>query len=283
MENVNVDKIEEGSNLGLFEKRPMSFNFRKNSFSEIAESLNKTGLWLGRLGLQTKDTRFEEILFLNNEITEYHKNNQVEELIEKYGNLKLWYALTEAVTFIQIYTAFNVAKSHELPRAKLKKMLSGPYHSWDEELNTGDTEPRNILFELESGAILKQAGVEITGFDDVDFVYERTEFNVQCKRLHSGKMVDANVSDAISQFNRKMRGKQNLKGILCFSMDKLSGKENMVLNSKSPSDVQPSLSMVIRPFLEKHRTLWQDQPNIANVNQKLTTCENLILTTPEQG
>ena len=103
----------------------MTFGFNRVTFEDQLQKIQRTGRWLDSIGIQTHDTRFDEILHLNKEIVEHHQNNLVEDLTETYGNLKLWFALTEASSYIQIYEAFKEQKSHVHPRAKLEMMLKG--------------------------------------------------------------------------------------------------------------------------------------------------------------
>ena len=232
--------------------------FNRTTFDDLFQKLHKTLQWLDSIGIQTQNTRFDEVLRLNKEIVEYHKNNLVEELIGKHGNLKLWFALTEASSFNKIYEAFKNQKSHVHPRAKLKKMLEGPYHSWDEDASVGNIEPRNTLFELESASQFKKGGAKITGFDDVDFVFKKTKFNVQCKRLHSEKKVKDNLSEAANQFYKRMRSRPNLKGIICLSIDKLTDTEEMILKVTSPNEIEPKLASILTSFSGKYRGLWHN-------------------------
>jgi len=241
----------------------MTFMFNRVTFDGQFQKLQRTGQWLNSIGIQTQNTRFDEVLHLNKEIVEHHKDKSLEDLIEKHGNLKLWFALTEASSFIEIHEAFKSQKSHARPRAKLKMMLQGPYHSWDEDIYVGNIEPRNTLFELEAASKFKKAGAKITGFDDVDFVFEKTKFNVQCKRIHSEKKVKDNVSEAATQFYKRMRARPNLKGIICLSIDKLAGKEEMILKVGSADEVQPKLAVISNAFLAKYRGLWH---NFVNTN-----------------
>ncbi|MBU1766579.1 MAG: hypothetical protein KJ648_00525, partial [Candidatus Omnitrophica bacterium] len=180
-----------------------------------------------------------------------------------HGNLKLYFALTEASSFIQIYKAFKDQKSHVHPRTKLKKMLKGPYYSWEEDVKGGNIEPRNTLFELEVASKLKNAGAQLTRFDDVDFIFKKVEFNVQCKRLHSKMKVEDNISEATAQFYKRMKSRPNLKGIICLSIDKLTGKENMFLKVKSPDEIRLKLDTIENSFLDKYRALWH---NLVNIN-----------------
>jgi len=239
----------------------MTFMFNTITFDDQFQKLKEAEQWLNGIGVQTQQTRFDEVLYLNKQIVEHNKNNLLEDLIAEYGNLKLWFALTEASSFIEIHEAFKGQKSHVTPRRKLKMMLQGPYHSWDEDVNADNIEPRNTLFELEAAAQFKKAGAKITGFDDVDFVFKKVKFNVQCKRIHSEKKMRDNVLEAATQLYKRMRARPNVKGIICLSMDKLTEKEKMILKVGSPDEVSPKLAVLSNSFLAKYRSLWHNHVN----------------------
>jgi hypothetical protein len=81
--------------------------FNRISFENLFNNVEKAGIWLNKIGIQTKNTRFDDIIQVNREIVEYYNRDLVDELIDKHDNLKFWYALTEASTFIKIYMAFG--------------------------------------------------------------------------------------------------------------------------------------------------------------------------------
>lgn len=269
----------------------MTFAFNRVTFDDQCQKLQQTGEWLESIGIQVANPRFDEILHLNKEIVEHHKGNRVEDMIQKYGDLKLWFALTEGSSFVQIHDMLRKLKSHMRPRAKLKKILYGPFHSWDEDVATGNIEPRNNLFELEAAAKFREAGVKLLGFDDVDFIFRKNRFNVQCKRIQSEKKIRDNVLEAAEQFYKKMKSKPDLKGIICISMDKLSGKEEMILKVGTPLEVRPKLALISEGFLKKNRHLWHSLVNnnilavllfvhiVATIEEKpydlLTTCRDI--------
>jgi hypothetical protein len=240
----------------------MTYSFNRISYEDQFSILEKAEAWLNQIGISPENTRFSEILRLNRLIVEHQKQGTLDSLIDEYGNLKLWYALTEASSFIQIYEAFEKEKSHIHRRAKLKKMLGGPFLPWDENQKENNIESRNTLFELETAAKIKKAGAKITGFDDVDFIFKKAKFNVQCKRLHSEGNIKYNIEKAADQFNRKMRKKANIKGIISLSLDKVAGKEEMILKVKSPHEIRPTLAKISNDFLNQYRKIWHSFVNI---------------------
>ena len=241
----------------------MTSTFNRITYEDQLFKLEKAGEWLTTIGIQFENTRFDEVLNLNRQIVEHYNRKLVKELISEYGNLKLWFALTEASSFIEIYEAFHSQKSHKLPRGKLKMLLQGPYHSWDESASENNIEPRNTLFELEAAAKFKKIGVEITGFDDIDFVFRKTKFNVQCKRLHSEKKFQDNIKEAANQFYKRMGTKSNRKGIICLSVDKLTGTEEMILKVKSLSEIDAKIAVLANSIFNKYNPLWH---NLLNIN-----------------
>ncbi|MBW2020682.1 MAG: hypothetical protein JRI58_13075 [Deltaproteobacteria bacterium] len=224
-------------------------------------------------------------------IVEYEKKNNLQRLIEEYDTLLLWYTLIKETQFVEIYQVFWAEKSRKLPRSKLTEMLGGPYLPWEEDPKDQNIHSRNTLFELEIAAKLKQAGTEITNFDDIDFAFREKTFNVQCKRVHSAKMIGADVEKAADQFSKRMRLKSKLKGIICFSIDKLTGKEHKILKVKNVQQIQPGMAELTTNFIKVYHRLWHNFLNInilaiyvflqavATIDEEppglLTTCQQL--------
>jgi hypothetical protein len=240
----------------------MAFNFERIRFEKQFEYLDNTKKWLKIIGINTANTRFDKIYNYNKRIIEHDNNNSLNKLLEEYDNLELSLALVDASSFINIYQAFKDEKSHIHPRAKLKKMLKGPYYSWEEDPLKGDNESRNILFELETAAFFKKAGVEIIGFDDVDFNFEETKFNVQCKRIFSEKKIEENISESANQFTKRMESQGNIKGIICLSIDKLMAKEQLVFKVKTLNEIKNNLGKLVIEFSGKYKHLWNGFLNI---------------------
>lgn len=241
----------------------MAFISERIKFEEQFEYLDKTKQWLKNIGINTSNTRFENIYNLINKIVEYSSKNILNELIEQHDKLELSLALVDAISFIKIYKAFKNEKNHIYPRQKLKKILEGPYYSWEEDPMKGDNENRNILFELETAAFFKKAGVEIIGFDDNDFYFEGKIFNVQCKRIFSEKKFQDNLDEAVVQFNRKWGAQPDLKGIICISIDKLIGLEEFVIKIKNMDQIKGTFHKDVISFGKKYRNKFN---KIVNIN-----------------
>jgi hypothetical protein len=241
----------------------MPYRFRRISYREICQKLVEANDWLRSLGIETNDTRFSRIVELNSEIADHHEIDRIPELLSTHDNLELWYAITEAKSFINVYHALQNQQSHLVPRSKLRKILEGPFFPWEEDSSIANIESRNTLFELETAAILNNAGGNITGYDDVDFDFCDIHFNVQCKRFHSEGNVSHNIRSAVDQFTTRMGTGSNIKGILSFSIDKLTGREGEILDVNSSDEINRPLDDLLNTFIHSFRDNWR---NILNIN-----------------
>jgi hypothetical protein len=277
----------------------MTLTFSRMGNDEMLSKLEKANGWLKRWGVNTSQGRFNEVLNLSRIIIDHQKRKNIQELLDSYDNLRLNYALIEGFAFAEIYEAFKEQKNHILGKSKLKKMIGGQFFSWDEP-PIGDN-ARNTQFELETAAKFKKVGMEIVGLDDVDFIFERVKFNVQCKRLHSQERVSTTISEGADQFGKKMMVNPGIKGIICLSIDKLLGKENekIQLPVKDEQEIGLTLGQLSDDFTNNYRTLWQNllDTNILGIlvfvhkvarmkeepHDLLTTCRNIDLVTLPQN
>lgn len=275
----------------------MALTFSMMRIDEMLSKLEKGDGWLKGKGIGTTKSRFSDILNLTRIIIDHQKRNDIQRLLSSYDNLELYCALSEGFAFAEICEAFKDEKNHILHKSKLKKMIGGQFFSWDEP-PIGDN-ARNTQFELETAAKFKKVGMEIVGLDDVDFIFERVKFNVQCKRLHSQERVSTTISEGADQFGKKME--PGTKGIICLSIDKLLEKENekIPLPVKDEQEIGLTLGQLSDAFTNNYRTLWQNllDTNILGIlvfvhkvarmkeepHDLLTTCRNIDLVTLPQN
>ena len=239
-------------------------NFQNYTIIPLEEKLkllSSAKEWLENKGIILDSSRFDEVLFLLQEIVNHQKFNQEITLLSKYDRVKLNYTSFAADSFIKIYTTFKNEKSHNIPRKKLKSIVGGPFLSWDEN-SPQSSESRNLLFELEIAAIFKDAGFKITGFDDVDFRFKHFKINVQCKRLHSEKNVEYNIKSASKQIAKRINNKKNAKGIIALSINKMTGTEDRVMSISDKSDIGREMENISELFIRKHSDKWTSLINI---------------------
>jgi hypothetical protein len=168
-----------------------------------------------------------------------------------------YYALTEGEAFSRIHKQLSRLRSDQLPRSELSRALQGPLVPSSE--TPGTTEPRNIFIELDLASVLMRSGVQITGFDDVRFRFDRIGYVTQCKRPFSAKSVAANVEAAWKQIDVRAPKGSHERGIIALAVDKVLG-----LDQQRPSAIQdkPDLdarvSDMAKSFLDDHQSAWEE-------------------------
>lgn len=240
----------------------MSPSFYRINYDDILNQLNNTSAWFQKIGLKTDNSRFSEIMGYMEIICDYHKKNEVEKLIEEYDNEILWYAILESAAFLEINQAFQGIKDHLIPRGKLKEVLNGPFLPREEAPKDQNIHARNTLLELQVAANIKNSGIDVIGFDDVDFIFNGFHFNVQCKRIHSAKMIEENVNKAIHQISGKINGIEEMKGFICLSIDKLTDKVDKLLIVKNVDFIPAEMTKITSEFIERYHNYWRKTLNI---------------------
>jgi hypothetical protein len=235
----------------------MSATFQKIDFDLILKQLNDTKDWLNSIKLKIDGTRFTDILDHVNSICDHHRKDSVQYLVDNFDNEILWYALLESGAFIDIYQAFKNLKNHQVPRAKLKEILSGPFLPRDEDPKAQNIHSRNTLFELQMAAKMNIAGIEVVGFDDIDFIVDQQPFNAQCKRIHSFKRIEENVQKAYEQIQYRLKANENHKAIICISIDKLAQKDDKILRVREVKKIAPKMVNITSNFIEDFKKCWQ--------------------------
>ena len=271
----------------------MAQTFNTISFEEQLSILEDCSEWMIGIGIDTKNTRFETILSLFRIIVDHYRQDKISELMQKYTEATLFYVLTDATSFMEIYLFLKNKKSHEIPRRKLTESINGPILPWEEEPNKGTAHSRNIVFELETAALFHKEGFEIVNLDDVQFLFDNNMFNVQCKRIHSLTNIEYNIKEAASQISKRMDNKSNIKGIIFLCIDKLTEKEKHILNVDHVNEIGPHMGKLAHDFITTYNHLWRNLINIhiigtvvfvnilASINQNnksmLTTCKQRMI------
>jgi hypothetical protein len=240
----------------------MLYTFSEIKFEQELSILEQLSQWLFKIGISIDGTRFCKLLDLVRDIVHHYKSDKVSQLLKKYDKATLWIALIDATAFIRVFLGFKDTKSHDLPRAKLKEILDGPLLPWNESPDAGNIHARNILFELEMAAWFKRAGLEVTNYDDIQFNFMKHTFNVQCKRIHSSRKIGDNVASAADQITKRMVSCPRTKGLICLCIDKISGKEDMVLEVNNHSSVPYFLEQIVYDFINSYNHLWQRLLNV---------------------
>ncbi len=120
----------------------------------------------------------------------------------------------EANALIEVWRQFQTDNSARLAE-KLRRVVGGqPYTSAEGK----KTEPRDILFELELAALLKEWSLPVDLGDPTDLIFEfqNTAILCECKRVQNPNALDGNLQEAGSQLRKRLANQPQSK--VCLGM-----------------------------------------------------------------
>lgn len=209
-------------------------SYQESGYDKILAGLRRTRAWLDEVGIGTTGTRVEEI---ERVLVEFTRNIQekprreVEDRWDWENDPSAYYALSDGDGFNRMHRNLSSYPSHRLPRGLLKRAVAGPLCPIEEEPTS--TDGRNIFLELDLGTKLLESGIEVTGWDDVQFTFDKAQYTVQCKRPFSGRGVPRNVQSARDQIHDRSLKSPHLRGLIAIGVDKVYG-----LDRKRPEPVE---------------------------------------------
>jgi hypothetical protein len=188
----------------------MSNKLTSQSFIELFNQLTEAKVWFSSIGIPTEGNRFDSILANVDLVRKHWDKPTLNDVARDHQIHDLWISLLDALTFVAIHQQFKGLKSAQLPRGRLKEALGGPLMPHDETHDGASIQARNAVFELELAAFLQACGLQITNFDDIEFLFDRTVVNVQCKRLHSYARQEKRFKDNPELLKTMMRLKETI-------------------------------------------------------------------------
>lgn len=223
------------------------------NYDELLGQLRETASWLSeKAQINTSGTRFDEVYSNVQEIVKRYNAGGAESLIEEKGNEELWLSLTECEAFIRVHSVLKNVESAKLPRQTLKDIMGGPLLPRNETPNSAQS--RNKLFELELAARHHEAGIEITGFDDIQLHLYGSHIGVQCKRPYSGKSVRENLRSAKDQIRK--RHSVIKQWMIAFAIDKIYKTDRKILVVDTESKISHHVTKYTNDFIERNEPEW---------------------------
>ena len=238
----------------------MALDFKKNTYPEIFEKLERVDHWLKSIKLKVEKTRFEVLVKNMFRISQSYQEDTLPDLCKEMGEETIITTLVDSAPFIRIYNAFANDASLT-PRTSLEIAISpkAPFMATDENGACATNHARNILFELELAARLKSQGVKIIGLDDVWFEFGNARYNVQCKRPMRKNRLNENIDEAIAQLRKRLNAsdeKHNPRGIIAIAVDKIVGADKGFIRAKADNDLERELLRKLENFVKRYSHLW---------------------------
>lgn len=238
--------------------RPLKFSDMK--FEDIFAKLIEIGKWLDELAI-TRRERFDKATNMIGElIVEYYKAKANQEF-DRSKNREMQNALFEAQPFLTIYDSFKDCRDDEFLRL-LKVAVRGPEFSKDE--NAMSNEARNHLFAINLAARIKDRGLDVVGFKDININFENHQIAIQCKRPYSIERLEANINDAYEQMKTEnsMTDDNNVRGIVAISVEKILGLDKNTFVFKTGQHIEEFIYREVDKLCDLHRTKWLHLMNI---------------------
>jgi hypothetical protein len=190
----------------------------KTDYSDLVIKSSQFIIWLNKRGISIQGTRIEN-LFKNLELINEAYSKGID-FIKHLSMEEFIFSLFESSSLFKIYDQFHDYPDNFISNKKLREIISGPYLPADELSGTGDVNARNTLFEIELAAFVHSFGIEIFGFDDLYFEFERKNIFVECKRIMNIKNLQSNINKAVIQLENKIKDLNDI-GLIALSMDKI--------------------------------------------------------------
>jgi hypothetical protein len=172
-------------------------------------------------------------------------------------------SILEGLVVIEVHRAFRGGPRTNELHSKLAKFARGPIEYTSEE--GGETSARDLGFELDVGASLKKAGLEVAfeASGDLAFGFQTARFFVECKRPQTPKKVWKHLQIAQDQLAKRYRTakpSERVRGLIAVSASKVINPGFDQLTAATNEQLLTLLETNARNFVMAHCQRWR-HPN----------------------
>jgi hypothetical protein len=220
-------------------------------FGELYQDLLEAKVWFRSIRLPTSGNRFSAILSNVGIVSEHYNKSSIQTVLGCRPVAELWISVLDGCDFVDIHKEFRTLNSSQLPRRRLREILSGPLLPHEEDLNGSTIHARSALFELEFAARMRARGIAITGFDDIQFELQGLTVNVQCKRPQSASRLQENIQSACLQISRRIAN-TGKRGLIALRVDRLLETDTNIWKVADDDQLRVKFKHILDKFLRKH-------------------------------
>jgi hypothetical protein len=212
--------------------------------------LDQALTWLGVLGIQPNQTRFNRYREILGTVLEHRMAGTVDELrlvvpLEQYR-----IAFIESTDLIAIAKSFGRIRGPCF-REKIRVAVTGPVHPLDEKKN--GLKARDFLFELGVAAFFRSRKFPVLTYTDKDLITRVSGhiLLVECKRPQSKNKVRRSIEKATRQlmkhFKNYKRGDM-LRGLIALDISSVMNPQRMYLNADSDEAIETEVNGLLAHF-----------------------------------
>jgi len=236
------------------------------SYDVLYSNLQETADWLESIGVSIKKRRrFTRVLKLTRLASEQYKSKSLEKLTQYAERHIVENALVQALEFREVFNTCHEAPLSESLLNKIREAMSGPLLDTDESSEDGSNRFRNTLFEFRVCNRLRKAGIDAHTAEDIDFVFNSSPYNIQCKRPVSASAVRNRLIEAREQIRTAKQNNKKTFGIVAISLDKISGIDGQFLTAPDEASVHTESSKIVERFVKENESFWDN------------ICQNLVI------
>jgi hypothetical protein len=189
------------------------------SLADINKNYSGNYAWLAECINPPAKNRFEIVRdVLSDAASKYDEKSR--RMTSDFDENPLFMAAYEAFRFNEVVGYLRKLNKAHLPIKKIRAMCKGPAYSYEERPESGNSEGRDIQFELILAAHLNRSGLTVSNHDDVQLQYADCTINYECKRPANIKNYKNRFEDALLQLDKKILGHGDQFGIVSFSIEK---------------------------------------------------------------
>jgi hypothetical protein len=218
--------------------------------------LDQALTWLGVLGIQPNQTRFNRYREILGTVLEHRMAGTVDELRTIVPQEQYRIAFIESTDLIEIAKSFGRIRGPRF-REKIWIATTGPAHPLDEK-KVG-LKARDFLFELGVAAFFRNRKFPVLTYTDKDLITRVSGHTVlvECKRPQSKNGVRRSIEKATNQlmkhFKNHNRGDM-LRGLIALDISIVMNPQKMYLKADSDEAIEAELNALLASFQTKFKS-----------------------------
>ena len=212
--------------------------------------LDQALTWLGVLGIQRNQTRFDRYRKILGTVLEHRMAETLDELrlvvpLEQYR-----ISFIESTDLIAIAKNFGRIRGPRF-REKIRVAITGLVHPLDEKKS--GLKARDFLFELGVAAFFRNRKFPVLTYTDKDLItrVSRHTLLVKCKRPQSKNKVRRSIEKATDQLMKHFKNYNRggvLRGLIALDISIVMNPQRMYLNADSDEAIETEVNALVAHF-----------------------------------
>lgn len=233
------------------------------SYTELLKSRDKYIDYAKSLGIYNKlhpnNRIFQAFNLIEKFIPVYQDPRKRDEFLHRNNyDAQVTYALSEMLELKHILDSLSDCDDDIMPR-KILELSKGTLSPVKE--TSSNNLPRNTQFELSLLADFLSYGMDAhltSSNPDILLTTNQREYNIECKRINSVKMLNSNFKAAANQVAKVVEGRPDeVRGLVAISITKLINNPDQILSSQTPLSAYNFIDNIMTEFAYTNSNIWK--------------------------